>query len=209
MKIAKARTIYDNYDLWEKYPDEDLKEMAVECGWIDEEEKDEITDNQLMDWRYQEDETDWECEKENLTSFFKGKTVGFFGDVGLWHGVYKAGKVGEFWKLFYDAIKDCDYIRIYDENGHLYLTCSHHDGTNHFEIKEVSNKGTEYLERWEYNWGDKRSERDVHTQIFKRYSKLPRFAEKVFGCKAREYEESTKGKLIDKLNNVAWSRYSA
>lgn len=209
MKIAKTRIIYDNYDLWKKYPDNELKEMAVECGWIDEEEKDEVTDNQLIDWRYHEDKVDWECEKERIDEFFKGKTVGFFGDVGLWHGVYKAGKVGEFWKLFYDAIKDCDYIRIYDENGHLYLTCSHHDGTNHFEIKEVSNKGTEYLERWEYNWGDKRSERDVHTQIFRRYSKLPRYAEKVFGCKAREFEESTKEKLIDKLNNRAWSRYSA
>ena len=207
MKIAKARTIYDNYDLWEKYPDEDLKEMAVECEWIDEEEKDDITDNQLWDWRYHEDEVDWDCAKTEIDSYFKGKTVGFFGDVGLWHGVYKAGKIGEFWKLFNDAIEDCDYIRIYDENGHLYLTCSHHDGTNHFEIKEVTDKGTDYLERWEYSWGDKRSECDVHTQIYKRFSKLPRFAEKVFGCKAREFEESTKGKLIDKINNMASSNY--
>ena len=207
MKIAKERTIYDNYDLWEKYPDDELLDMAIECGWIDEEEKDDVTDNELADWRYREDEVDWDCEKERLDEFFKGKTVGFFGEVGRWHGVYKAGKIGEFWKLFNDAIKDCEYIRIYDENGHLFLTCSHHDGTNHFEIKVVTDKGSDYYDRWNYGT-DNRKECEVHTQIYKRYSKLPRFAETIYGCKAREYEESTKELLIRQLNNKAKSFYS-
>lgn len=208
-RMAKTRTIYDNYSLWEKYPDEELKEMAVECGWIDEEEKDEVTDNTLWDWRYHEDEIDWDAEKENLTSFFENKTVGFFGEVGLWHGTYKAGRIGEFWDLFNKAIKDCDYINIYDENGRMYLTCSHHDGTNHFEIKVITDEGKEYLERWEDDWDDKRTEQYVHNQIYKRYSKIPEFAHKVYGCKRKEYEPITKGKLIDKLNNMASSRYSA
>ena len=33
-KTPKARVIYDNYDLWEKYPDDTLKEIAKECEWI-------------------------------------------------------------------------------------------------------------------------------------------------------------------------------
>ena len=205
-KIVKEREIYNNYDLWEKYPDDELKEMALEYDWVDEE--DEITDSMLMDWRYQEDEADWECEKEMLTDFFKGKTVGFFGEVGLWHGVYKAGKIGEFWNLFYDAIKDCDYIKLYDENGHFYLTCSHHDGTCHFEVKEITDEGRDYLERWEDNWGDKRTEQHVHNQIFKRYSKLPNYAHEVFGCPKRQYEPQSKEGFRRMFNNQAKSFYS-
>ena len=204
MNTPKARTIYDNYDLWEQYPDETLKEMALECEWVDDEE--EITDEMIWNWRYHESEVDWDNAKDEIDEYFKGKTVGFFGEVGRWDGVYKAGKIGEFWDLFNKAITDCDYIRIYDENGHLYLTCSHHDGTCHFEIKIVTNEGSEYYDRWNYGC-DNRKEYQVHTQIFKRYSKLPKFAEKVYGCKAREFEKVSKANLIDKLNNKARSFY--
>lgn len=205
-KIATERIIYDNYDLYEKYPDDVLIENARELEWIDEDE--EPTDTQLWEWRYWVDETNWDAEKEMLEDFFNGKTVGFFGEVGLWHGTYKCGDIGEFWDLYYKAIEDCNYINIYDENGHMYLTCSHHDGTNHFEIKILNDDAEDYYDRWSYGT-DNRKEYEVITQIYKRYSKIPRFAEKVYGCKAREYEPITKGKLIDKLNNEASSRYSA
>ena len=205
-KIAKERVIYDNYDLWEQYPDEEIDTIARECEWVDEDE--EITNEMRNEWRYQEDETNWDAEKEILEDFFNGKTVGFFGEVGLWHGTYKCGDIGEFWNLFYKATDNCNYIKIYDENGHMYLTCSHHDGTNHFEIKILNDDAEDYYDRWSYGT-DNRKEYEVITQIYKRYSKIPRFAEKVYGCKVREYEPITKGRLIDKLNNQARSNYCA
>lgn len=206
-KTPKARAIYDNYDLWEKYPDETLMEIARECEWIEDDE--EVTDEILMRWRYQEDENDWDNVKYELNNFFKGKTVGFFGNVGRWDGTYAVGEIGEFWKLYDKAIEDCGYVRIYDENGHLYLTCSHHDGTCHFEIKFVSEKGEKYLDNWENNWNDKRKVGYVYGKIFDKYSTLPRFAQKVYGCKAREYEPITKANIISKLNNRAKSFYTA
>lgn len=205
-RIAKERVIYNNYDLDKNYPDDELKEIAIECNWVDEDE--EITNEMLWDWRYYEDETDWDATKADLTNFFKGKTVGFFGEVGRWNGVYKAGKIGEFWDLFDDAIEDCYYIKIYDENGKLFLTCSHHDGTCHFEIKEVTDKGSEYLNNWEYNYGDKRTEQYVHNQIYKRYSRNPRFSQKVYGCKPVEYEKQSKEAFQRQLANQARSFYS-
>lgn len=204
-KIAKERIIYNNYDLWETYPDEEIDTMARDCGWVDEDE--EITDEMRIQWRYWEDEDNWENEKEMLGNFFKGKTVGFFGAVGLWHGTYKCGDIGEFWDLFYKATDDCGYIKIYDENGHMYLTCSHHDGTNHFEIKILNDDAEDYYDRWSYG-NDNRKEYEIITQIYKRFSKIPRFAQNVYGCKAREYEPITKGRLIDMLNNQAKSNYS-
>lgn len=206
MKMPKERIIYDNYNPWETYTDEVLKEMAMDCGWVDSE--DEITDAKLEQWRYEEMQNDWDNEKEMLENFFDGKTVAFFGEVGLWNGTYKCGQIGEFWDLFSKAIEDCSYIKIYDENGHMYLTCSHHDGTNHFEIKILNDDAEDYYDRWSYGT-DNRKEYEVITQIYKRYSKIPRFAEKVYGCKVREYETITKGRLIDKLNNQARSNYCA
>lgn len=207
MRVASERVIYDNYDLWNKYPDDELKEMAIDCGWINEDEIDEISDYRMTDWRYALDADDWDIVKEELTKFFENKKVGFFGEVGRWNGVYKAGKIGEFWDLFDTAITDCHYIRLYDENGHLYLTCSHHDGTCHFEIKEITEKGSEYLENWEYDWNDNRSEQYVHNQIFKRYSHVPNYAHKCYGAKVREYKPMDKASIIDKLNNQARSFY--
>ena len=49
-------------------------------------------------------------------------------------------------------------------------------------VTPLTTKGIEYLENWEENWDDKRSERYVHDQIMKKYSILPHFAHKVYGC---------------------------
>lgn len=111
------------------------------------------------------------------------------GHCGLWYGNRAAGTIfDDFGQMFATTTQDCDYWKIYDVNGHLYLECSHHDGTNHFEIKRITNKGVAYLKNWESNWSDKRSEQYVHEKIMSRYSVLPRFAEKVYGCKKVEYE---------------------
>ena len=207
-RLPKERTIYSNYSLWDTYPDEDIKEQLMENG-VDEED---ITDNMIWEERYFLDSIDWEDEKERLENFFlnNGNKWMLFGSVGRWNGVFRAGTLFDtFDDFFYKATKDCDYIHFYDENGHLYLTCSHHDGTCHYEIKEVTDEGIDYLERWEEDWNDKRTEEYVHTQIFNRYSRLPRFAEKVYGCKRFEYEPVTKKGLIKVLNNQARSFYSA
>lgn len=157
------------------------------------------------DWM--EEQEDYDLTMSAICKFFDGKKVCFFGKVGLWHGVYNGTDVGNFMDLFYKATENCGYVKIYDVNGHFHISCYHHDGSNHFEVKEVTDSGLDYLTRWEYGF-DNRQDYQVYTQIFKRYSRIPNFSHKVCGCKAREYEESTKGNLIDRLNNEARSRYS-
>lgn len=207
-RLPKERTIFNNYNLWEVYPDEDIKEQLMANGIYEE----DITDDMIWEERDFLSNLDWEDEKARLEDFFlnKGNKWMLFGEVGRWNGVFKAGTLFEtFDDFFYKATKDCNYIHFYDENGHLYLTCSHHDGTCHYEIKEVTDKGIDYLERWEEDWDDKRTEEYVHTQIFNRYSRLPRFAERVYGCKRIEYQPITKSALIDKINKQARSFYCA
>ena len=203
--IPKERIIYSNYDLTENYPDEYLKKTAIECGWVNN--IDEITDEMIQNWRYEEADADWENTYSELKNFFENKTVIFFGASGRWNGVFEGGDIGDFDTLFNDAITDCNFLKFYDVNGHLYLTCSHHDGTNNYEIKEVTKRGLDFYDRWEAAWEDQRTNKEIHKSIIDHYSTLPRFSEKVYGCKSKEYEKQSKEAFIRKLNNQATSFY--
>ena len=172
---AKQRIIYDNYSPWTTYPDDVLKEMAIDCEWVDS--YNEITADMLHEWRSEQMEEDWALEWERLCELFGSETVVFWGSIGRWYGTYQGGRVGDFMELFNKVTESCDYWKVWDENGHLFLKCSHHDGDNMFEIKMVSKRGRKYLNNWMYSLDDKRSEGYVYEQIFKRYSTLPRFAQ--------------------------------
>jgi hypothetical protein len=181
MKKAAERIIYNNYDLWEDYA-EDAREILTENG-------EEITDEKIWDQIDFQNEINWEDAQGALTDFFDGENWILFGYTGRWDGNYKAGCVfDDFMKMFYTAAKDCDYVKFWDENGHFYLMCSHHDGTNTYEIRKITDRGSEYLKNWEYNWSDSRTEEYIHDQIIKRYSTLPHFAHKVYGCPKIAYK---------------------
>ena len=195
-KIAKERIIFQNYDLddYEKdyraeYEDEDFSEEA------------------MWDYIYEIVNENLEDTIIQLESFFKNQIIAF-GNLGRWDGVYSGGAVfNNFRNAFYNITEDCPYIKIYDENGHLFIHCTHHDGSSTFEIKELTKKGEEYYDRWEYSY-DSRTKKDCHKQLIERYTTVPNFAHKTYGCKVREYEPITKQSLQNKLNNKAVSFYS-
>lgn len=182
MREPKKRTIYNNYNLWEDY-----EELAREC--LKENGIDNPTDQNIWDVIYDDDSSNWVLEKERLIEFFSGGTWILQGYNQLWYGNQRAGYVfTDFMDMFSKAMKDCDYVHIWDENGHMYLECSHHDGTNLYEIKKITAAGIRYLENWEYNWDDKRSEEYVHTMIMKKYSTLPNYMHEIYGCPKIQYE---------------------
>lgn len=198
-KIAKERIVFQNYDLSgyeEMYKEEHKGED------FDENEMYEYISS-LLDW-------DFHDFMGELKSFFRDKMLIAFGKVGRWDGVYDGGKVcPTFEDLFYRAMKGSDYFKLYDENGHLFLLCIGHDGNSLFEIKELTKEGEDYYDRWEYSgYSDKRTEKDCHNQIIKKYSKLPNLMHKLYGAKLREYVEPTKEVLSNKLGNRAVSHYS-
>ena len=58
-RLPVTRTIYNNYALWVKYPDKDVKEILMENGY----EEDEISDETIWNERYRQDKIDWEEAK--------------------------------------------------------------------------------------------------------------------------------------------------
>lgn len=170
--------IYNNYNLYDNY--NEIKEFLM-----NEYPAEEITEDKIYNKIYLEDSLNWEDEHKQLKDFFTGH--GYFlltGSAGRWNGKQSVGYIfNNFDDMFYKAVKDCNYIKIWDENGHFYIQCSHHDGTNFFEIKRINYKAYNFINNWAYNWNDKRTEEDIYNIIWNSnfLSALPHYAKIVYG----------------------------
>jgi len=190
------RTIYSNYDLYDNFDDTkqfimdeypELCEVEVEDAKTHEIHM-EPSDSKVWDFIYNDDSWYWDETWSELKNFFKDDHVIFFGTVGTWRGNFAGGKIGYFEDLVQDAIQDCDYVEFTDEDGHLYLRCSHHDGTNDFEIKVLSQKGSDFADNWENGYlyyDDKRydfTEQELHKKIATNnfLSHLPHYWKRVY-----------------------------
>lgn len=188
MRIPKERVIYDNYDLWGSLADV-ARERLEEANYNNDLEEDP-SENEIWEEIYFYDRINWSDAIEDLKQWFVGYQYMIRGYVGRWNGTFAAGTVfTDIEKAIREAITDCDYIKIWDENGHFYLKCSHHDGTNLFEIKKIRPKGSVFLEKWECDFEDPRTEEEIHSIIWNSnfLSALPHFAAQMYGCKRREY----------------------
>lgn len=203
--IAKERVLFDNYDMdnYFKWAEECLKENC--------EDEEEFSDSEIEEVAYDLVSQDFDIIVSELEKFFGNNEIICFGSIGRWNGVYSGGKIfNDFKDALYSMIEDCWYYKIYDENGHLFVHCSHHDGSCTFEIKVINDKGKDYYKNWN-EWvrpSDRRTEREVHSQIIKRYSTIPNFAHKVYGMPRIENEKPTKENMQKKLFNEAKSFYS-
>ena len=99
---------------------------------------------------------DWEDFETNLkaSKILPGQIV-ITGELGLWDGTHTivpvmmdmAADPIKVFKKF--ALNSQFEMKIgYDKEG-IFVTVHHHDGTNHFRIKEVTTAGQRYLERCE------------------------------------------------------------
>lgn len=171
-------TIYNNYNLDEQF--DDIRFCMIEDG-------ENPTDDEVWDEIHFQDSINWEEECERLKEFFSTSPLWILqGTVGRWDGPKKGGFLFSDWKdlVKHNPTKDCDFIHWYDENGHLFLKCSHHDGDNLFEIKKVTKKGAQMVEKWKDDFNDCRSEKQIHDTIMGNnfFSALPHFAKAVYGC---------------------------
>lgn len=166
----------DRYDYAREYL---FEEYGEDEGWLCDLD---VPDNRVTDEVYAQSGFDWDDFKYEFGRFLKDSNNGFLlvGTCGCWDGTYNGGcYVNEFNDLykFWDG---CDYIKVYDEGGHLYIEASHHDGSNYAELRELTCKGSNYAlnHRWD-------SDREVHETLMSSnfYTRLPHYAHKVWGCK--------------------------
>ena len=186
-RTPETRTIFNNYydnDRFEDTAEYIFDEYADEEGWdtVEDVPEDEI-------WREMQfsDECAWDDAKYDLEHFLKENgPMLVVGSLGLWYGNCRGGKICYNFRDLAGAWEDCDYINIYDQNGHLYIECSHHDGTNMYECKLLTERGEQYAE--DHGWDMYDSE--LHEKLWNdsHYTHLPHYAHKVWGCKKTEYK---------------------
>ena len=171
MKTKKEHVLYDNYDIdgYMETVKEDYEEDEVSDEFLYE------TVNELL---YE----DWLQLMEDIEEVFGDRLAIAVGTVGLWTGTHAGGKVDKVKNLIMSLMTDCDYAKIVDEDGHLYITCSHHDGTHHMEIKMLTEKGEKAFDNWNYDPYNCKTLQEEHNTLFTNnfFSSLPRVWEKAY-----------------------------
>lgn len=169
------------------------KEFLMKTKKENGKDPNEVTEEEIWEKVGKEEKEAWEVYvKENLINFFSGKTVIMKAAIERWNGKCKGAKIGDFGKLLQDFLKDCDYVHIYDKDGHLFINTSHNDGTNEAEVRILTEKGIELYKEWWYCKGpfNNLSEREIHQKIMRNnsYSVLPKYElwEENFGKKIDE-----------------------
>ena len=154
---------YDNYDLDDLF--EETKKELLDSETYTE---DELTDDVVWDCVYDIDAENFDNIFQEIKNWADNNQVLFIGSVGRWNGTFAGGEIGDFSTLFTEAIEDCNYYKIWEEDNILNLKCSHHDGTNYFEIRILTNEGLELYENWLYDDDDTLSdlsEREIHQKL--------------------------------------------
>ena len=172
---------YVLYDDTEDYKKEDetreylFEEYAEEEGWTC---KENIPDERVYEeiaWRNQ---YEWDDMKDILRSAFRKGHYIMTGTCGRWDGRYDAGNFINDFEDFQRFISHLDNIKITDVNGHFIVEGYHHDGSDRYELKRLTNKGYEMANNNYFA-----HDRKLHTTIMtcNLFSALPRIAQTAYG----------------------------
>lgn len=146
-----------------------------EEGWATiEDVPDCVVEREMADSRLR----DWEDFKDDMQYFLDKDSYLLTGVCGRWDGPSEGGKFIRTLEDLLSCIRHLDYLKIYDDNGHLYITGYHHDGQDRYELKRLTSKGYEFASRNYFA-----HDRQLHETIMgcNLYSALPRFAERLYG----------------------------
>ena len=108
---------YDNYDLDDLF--EETKKELLDSETYTE---DELTDDVVWNCVYDIDAENFDNIFQEIKNWADNNQVLFIGSVGRWNGTFAGSAIGDFSTLFTEAIKDCDYFKIWEEDKVLNLT---------------------------------------------------------------------------------------
>lgn len=143
--MKRERTIvFSNYDMTGF--EEDAR-FCLECDGIENPDDGEIT--RLA---YSIAKMEFQFVMAYLTDeIYKRKFIAT-GSFGLWDGRRSGWLVIENEYDFGGLLEDCTYVEIADNNGLIEIKASHHDGTNYFTLKELTDHGYETYKKTGEGW---------------------------------------------------------
>ena len=133
-------TLYDNHD----YDFDDYKESYKECYELTDEDMEDVSETEIWDFINDSLAMEWDDLFANLKYSKNADTPCVItGSLGLWYGRPSIEPLA--CEDIESAIRKCannmDYVIVKQVNGHLEVTGIHHDGSNHFEIHVLNDKG--------------------------------------------------------------------
>lgn len=143
-------SICENFEEYKKYAEE-----SNDCS---------LTDEQAYDWWAEDVREDWHTAKQELDDIDKrSKCSRFIADglCGLWTGNQRGGATRTDLRELVESLCEGAYEwRIEIEDGEMCVYNYHHDGTNWFKVRGITDRGIEFAERtrWDYD-EDKVAER--------------------------------------------------
>lgn len=156
----KIRLIWSD-DVDEMFPDEHEREQMYK----EHLEINELTVDDLNMDDFLNDTVQMYLDDEKVNINFQERKNGekyylVLADLGLWNGRADGGLII---KGIWNAICKCfeDYNKIYFDGKRLKIQAVHHDGTNYFQIRELTDKGVEYWNNHPYM-----SDRELHQRLF-------------------------------------------
>ena len=165
--------LYNNYDYSENYASAREWLFAARQDDFDWETENDVLEKMILDEMSFLEESEWTYFKSKCEELLSNGDCLLTGTCGRWTGPARGGK---FIRNFHDlvsCIEHLDYLKIIDRNGHLIIEGCHHDGSDTYELKQLTRRGQAYARECGYA----RDER-LHTTIMNLnfYSKLPRLA---------------------------------
>ena len=174
----KTRVLYDNTDLTVLYQDARdylFDTYGEERGWTSIED---VPGTEVYEEASFISEIEWKDFYCALEHIFESDCYLICGVCGRWDGPAEGGRFIHSAKELMHCLRHLDYIKFYDENGHLKISGYHHDGADSYEVKRLTEKGYELAYR-----NDFACDRELHKAIFgcNVYSCLPKLALRLYG----------------------------
>jgi len=135
----KKNVLYKSVGLYTKKEIEEIKK-DYECRDVVNGEYNDIDEEDLRDYN----DTEWYYSFGEGASWKDDTPVVILGNLGLWNGPHQVipYECKSILEAVHKCIEDMDEVEIYeDQYGNLKVDGYHHDGTNHFTIKRVTDKG--------------------------------------------------------------------
>ena len=172
-------TLFDNYN---GYDYEEIKQYLIDLHI--EDNRDNMTwinynptDEDILEEANWQEKTDWDELESELENYFNNNHTLIVSSDSDWIN----GTILDSIEDFSDLVCDYDYIVMYDEDGILHLNYAKHNSRFAYtELKLLTNKGKEYLEKHDKN---DLSKEEIKTLLSKTYSKKPDYAYTEYGCK--------------------------
>jgi len=139
-KLLKEHIFYQECYMYDNEVINDLAHSYIEANDIDT-DIDNLDDCLMYQYASETNQLDFEDFEIVLKDYLENHKLIAFADLGLWNGRYARYKFIDNINDFYSLLED--YNKIYSENGKLYINAIHHDSTNYFELRELTDKGIE------------------------------------------------------------------